>query len=644
MKKFFKEQNIGKLNLISLLSIIVLISFCMGYFFISSYYDEFIAELKAIEQDYVRLEKERIKGVVTNEMHNYEIQDQHSSSRLQQDLVHKVYAAYKIMAVVYNTYQSSKSDEEIKEILKSAVQSIRLADELCYFFFDDNQTFIPLSKSITTPQARVLESLSSNAQKRAFRKFLNRIDSHWEGFIGVSSGQFVKISAAEPDAFVFVKRFEASKLFFGALGFLSNTKLRLQNSVIKTAENRKQTNQLTKLVSIFEIAEVNGTKKLKKILAIENNISKLEKRLLSHLEMNADGFFRYPVHIPNQNKEKLKMVYYRHFPQWNWVVTKGFYYDDLKKSHQDKIADLKIKTLEKVRTASIMLLIFIVLSIIISILFSRGIAKIFDDYKQKVEERNQELSDKNLLMLHEIKERKKVENTLRQSEDQLRVLSSEIQLTEERERRRIATDLHDSIGPMLAVSNLKLDMLSDKIDPPDIKEELGTVQGQIKEVIQQARSLTFQLSPPILYKLGLEAALASLAEQTQDQQGINTVFEADSLPKELDQDVQIHLFRSVRELVINVLKYARAKNVKIAVSRENNHIKIDVTDDGVGFEFTEFGLSRDGTGGLGLFSINERLRLLGGQMKINTSPGKGTSVILNAPLCQKNEHSDNYEH
>jgi signal transduction histidine kinase len=149
--------------------------------------------------------------------------------------------------------------------------------------------------------------------------------------------------------------------------------------------------------------------------------------------------------------------------------------------------------------------------------------------------------------------------------------------------------------------------------------------------------LTFELSPPILYELGLEVALEWLAEQIQEKHGILANFEDDKEPKPLVNDVRVLLFQAVRELLINIVKHAQAHKVKISVRRENNNIKIIIEDDGVGFSTSE-GRELGKTTGFGLFSIRERLKIYGGHLEVHSEPGKGTRVTLVAPLDQKENH------
>jgi signal transduction histidine kinase len=149
--------------------------------------------------------------------------------------------------------------------------------------------------------------------------------------------------------------------------------------------------------------------------------------------------------------------------------------------------------------------------------------------------------------------------------------------------------------------------------------------------------LTFDLSPPILYQLGFEAALEWLTEQTSEQYGIMVAFEDDEQEKELSDDIKILLFQAVRELLTNVVKHARAQNAKVSIQRDNSHIRICVEDNGVGFTTSSRDVSKAANEGFGLFSIGERLDHLGGQFEIESKPSHGTRATLVAPLKSKKE-------
>jgi PAS domain S-box-containing protein len=232
----------------------------------------------------------------------------------------------------------------------------------------------------------------------------------------------------------------------------------------------------------------------------------------------------------------------------------------------------------------------------------------------------------------DISERKQAEEKLHIYQEQLRSLASELSFTEERQRRRLATDLHDSIGQLLAISKLKVDELRNDTCSAEFASDLYEIGQLIGQAIQQTRSLTFDLSPPVLYELGLGAALEAFVENMQILHGIHVHFTDDDQPKPLNEDTSVLLFRAVQELLINSIKHARAQNAKISTHRDGNRIRIRVEDDGIGFDVSELDSHIDKAGKFGLFSIRERLHHLGGRFEIASKPGHGTQATLVASL------------
>ena len=233
--------------------------------------------------------------------------------------------------------------------------------------------------------------------------------------------------------------------------------------------------------------------------------------------------------------------------------------------------------------------------------------------------------------IQDITERKRAEEKVRLYEEQLRSLISELSLVEEEERRRIATDLHDHIGQILALAKIKLESLREMASSTGLAVPLDQIREMIEQAIQYTRTLTFELSPPILYELGFEAAVEWLTEQIQEQHGILVGFEDDLQPKPMSHELRILLFKAVRELVINIVKHAQARSAKVSIRRDDKHIHVLIRDDGYGFnpfKDNPSGKMR----GFGLFSIRERLKHFGGNFEIESNPGHGTRVTLVAPL------------
>jgi len=267
-----------------------------------------------------------------------------------------------------------------------------------------------------------------------------------------------------------------------------------------------------------------------------------------------------------------------------------------------------------------------------------------DELELRVYERTAALLQANAQLEQEIGERKRAQEEILVYQGKLRSLGSELQLAEERERRRIATDLHDQIGQTLALCKMKASVLREAATTADLAESLDEIRAMTETAIAYARSLTYQLSPPILYELGLEAAVEWLGEDLLEGNGVTCNFEIDAQPKPLDDDVRVLLFRAVRELFVNIVKHAHAHKATVSIRRDGQEIEILVEDDGIGFDKSRVHTRSPQKGGFGLFLYRERLSYLGGRFQVETSPGEGTRVTLAAPLRRDQEAGREEDH
>ncbi len=241
-----------------------------------------------------------------------------------------------------------------------------------------------------------------------------------------------------------------------------------------------------------------------------------------------------------------------------------------------------------------------------------------------------------LYMLNkEVLQRRRAEEQLVAYQADLRSLASQLTLAEEQERRRLAVHLHDQIGQNLALSHIKLQELRsslEKIGGDGLMGEVDNLCRLLTQTIEETQSLTSRISPPILYDLGLEAALEWLTERFSHQHGLLTYFESDRQPKPVDENLKVLLFQAVQELLVNVVKHAHARSLKVSMWRQDDNLNIGVEDDGVGYD-PKLPPYRNGKGGgFGLFSIRERLRPLGGKLEIKSEPQGGTEFVLSVPL------------
>lgn len=224
------------------------------------------------------------------------------------------------------------------------------------------------------------------------------------------------------------------------------------------------------------------------------------------------------------------------------------------------------------------------------------------------------------------------EEKLMNYQQSLKTLTSELNLAEERERRRIAINLHDHLTQSLAMMKIKLSGIQKQLLSDDIKEGLSETRRYLDNAIQNSRRITSELSPPVLYELGLSEAVEWLLKQVETNTKIKTFLDSDINNIFIDNDERILLFRSINELLNNCIKHAGCGHVKVNIWLKENMLSVNVNDDGIGFNPENLINRNPSEGGFGLFSIKERLEYLNGNILIDSSPGKGTNIILSLPL------------
>jgi signal transduction histidine kinase len=182
------------------------------------------------------------------------------------------------------------------------------------------------------------------------------------------------------------------------------------------------------------------------------------------------------------------------------------------------------------------------------------------------------------------------------------------------------------------MAQIKLGAILNEAQSPAAEAAVHEIRTLLRQAIQYSRSLTFELGLPVLYDLGLEAAVEWLADQIHEQHGLPVRVTRDQQPKPLGEAASLLIFRVLRELLINVVKHADASRVEIDIHREGDHLAVRVTDDGRGFDPREAASLARRTPGYGLFSIRERLSHLGGYLDIRSGAGRGTSATVVVPL------------
>jgi PAS domain S-box-containing protein len=224
--------------------------------------------------------------------------------------------------------------------------------------------------------------------------------------------------------------------------------------------------------------------------------------------------------------------------------------------------------------------------------------------------------------------------------NQLRALAAQLTTAEQRERKRVSKILHDGLQQNLVIARLQVEGLMSQLDTPQFKQEGHEINQLLTESIEMSRSLSTDLSPPVLYERGLAAGLEWLIRRMRDQYGLNVDLRIENRVT-LPDHIKILLFESVRELLFNTIKHASVSQAQVVMQHsDESGLLITVRDEGAGFDPCRLKPAGDKGGGFGLFSIGERIGLLGGDFKIDSAPEKGSRFSLSVPFCQGPTNQD----
>jgi len=285
----------------------------------------------------------------------------------------------------------------------------------------------------------------------------------------------------------------------------------------------------------------------------------------------------------------------------------------------------------------------LIFSIVLDVTQQRMAEKALADYResleQQVQARTASLSLSNRQLESEIEERKRSERQLRAHQRKLSDLAMELTMAEERERNRIAGELHDQVGQRLLLGKMKLELLAHQLEDREREKDAVEIRCLLEQTLHDIRSLTFQMRPPILATAGLESAVQWLAEELEEDYQLQVECLDDGSPKPLAYEIRSVVFQAVRELLLNVVKHAGTRKATVSLRREGEVVMVTVADDGVGMSQTGSGFPQKKEGGFGLFNLQQRIAYLGGRLTLDSLPGEGTRVTFAVPL----DHSSNWK-
>ena len=230
----------------------------------------------------------------------------------------------------------------------------------------------------------------------------------------------------------------------------------------------------------------------------------------------------------------------------------------------------------------------------------------------------------------DVTEREAMTRARRQAEVRLQELTTRLFTAQEDERRLLAREFHDAFGQQTAAVSIQLGSLRVRHPdlPDDVRQALGSIQAQVVELSNDLRRVAHELHPAGLEQLGLEAALRAHCDSLSAHERVAISFSSDGCPTQLPPNIAICVFRVTQTALRNVVRHSGAREAVVALRASGHALELSIEDDGVGFDVSE----AKRRGGLGLVSMEERVRPMGGQLSITSAPGNGTQVLARVPL------------
>jgi PAS domain S-box-containing protein len=241
-------------------------------------------------------------------------------------------------------------------------------------------------------------------------------------------------------------------------------------------------------------------------------------------------------------------------------------------------------------------------------------------------------------VVHDITERHKMEQKLRQSEERLRSLSAELMKAQEKERTRISKELHDDLGQSLAILKHRVRSIGKKLTAcqPQMSHDSDATVDFVDQIIEKVRQISRDLNPSVLENVGLCPALRSLADNFMQEYEIAVNLDIDDIDALFTKETERNLYRIFQEALTNVAKHADASHVNIQINRGTEYVHFLIADDGRGFDAGEASARDEKRRGLGLSLMEERADLVGGTLEITSREGsEGTKILLTVPIEER---------
>ncbi|MCF8302766.1 MAG: PAS domain-containing sensor histidine kinase [Bacteroidales bacterium] len=236
------------------------------------------------------------------------------------------------------------------------------------------------------------------------------------------------------------------------------------------------------------------------------------------------------------------------------------------------------------------------------------------------------------VVMRDVTDERMQKHKLEEYRKSLQDLTTELSVVEEKQRKEIAANIHDHLSQSLVISKMKLKDVMKQSGIEALKTEMQTVLDLISQAINNSRKITYDLSPTVLYELGLVEAVYWLKDKVEEENDIDVAFTPYEEEPEIPESQLILLFRTIQELINNTLKHASADKIEIMFKNQKEGLEIRIIDNGKGFDVKELKMMRKEKSGFGLFAVRERVENMRGTFHIDSKPGAGTSVTIYLPL------------
>ena len=411
---FIKEENIGKISFLSSLIIVVLLIVSLGGVFIRDKYNHFQSDLQRVNNDYTKIQKERLKSEVLCQINGIKSRLDESDKKLKNDIKKRVSEAYSIAENLYQKYKGIHTPEDIKSLIKEALRPIRFNDDRGYLFIRSVDGI-----SILYPHNPAKEKLNvtlSHHQNRKdlFQKMIAIAQTNGEGFVeyqwpkpgGNEKKQFSKTS--------YIKYFHPFGWIIGGGGYLDNVKTNTQGSIARILNKKIMSLKSSEYIFIYELHDMNGGDEFATMLVNPNRPDLVGKKIsdsftdakgkifrremLKGIREKGEAFVTYWYKKPGSDGLFAKLSYFKYCPEINWIVAKGTYLDQQDMRIAKLQQNLKDQIKKTIRYLVYFLIITFFIFLFIGYIFSKGIHALFEGYKKTQKEQQEELERVNKIL------------------------------------------------------------------------------------------------------------------------------------------------------------------------------------------------------------------------------------------------------